>query len=60
MGEEVVRGIMCDRWQSCIYNEQGGDTFLLDYYFSKPGYKMANGASQVPVRAVLNGSGEVV
>lgn len=58
MGTDVIRGIQCDRWQACIYNEFGpsATTLTLDYYFSRPGYKMANGAEQVPVRAEIIGT----
>ncbi|CAL1542968.1 unnamed protein product [Lymnaea stagnalis] len=56
IGKEVVRGIPVDHWTSCQEWPDVGAKFQLDYYFSDPDYTMAGGVTQVPVRAVLNGS----
>ncbi|XP_022084213.1 uncharacterized protein LOC110975760 [Acanthaster planci] len=56
MGTTYVRGIPADHWQSCWYFEETNATSLLDYYFTVPGYKTANGDTQVPLRLALNGT----
>uniref|UniRef100_A0A0B7AF44 LolA-like domain-containing protein n=1 Tax=Arion vulgaris TaxID=1028688 RepID=A0A0B7AF44_9EUPU len=56
VGKENVRGINVNHWTSCQNWTQFGAAFQLDYYFSDPDYTTATGASQIPIRAVLNGT----
>lgn len=57
-GGETVRGIPVDHWQSCLKFQGRNGSFTLDYFFSKPLYNMSYGSHPVPVRAVVNGTGE--
>ena len=55
LGQEYVRGIMCDHWQTCTVMRNKSCT--IDYYFSTADWKFTanpNG-SQVPVQVILNG-----
>ncbi|XP_071479678.1 uncharacterized protein [Diadema antillarum] len=56
IGMESVRGVPTNHWQRCVYHEAYNTTYLLDYFFSAPGYKMPYDASEVPMRAMVNGS----
>ncbi|KAH9519428.1 hypothetical protein Btru_075503 [Bulinus truncatus] len=56
VGKDTVRGIPVDHWTSCQEWTAVGAWFQLDYYFSDPDYTTAAGRSQIPVRAVVNGS----
>ena len=56
LGQEDVRGIMCDHWQTCTVMEN--KSYTLDYYFSTADWAFSanpNG-SQIPVQVVLNES----
>ena len=55
LGQEDVRGILCDRWQTCTV--RGSKSYTLDYYFSTTYWNFAanpNG-SQIPVQVILQG-----
>ncbi|XP_012937440.1 uncharacterized protein LOC101860651 [Aplysia californica] len=56
VGTATVRGIPTNHWTSCQEWPALGAKFQLDYYFSHPDYETASGLTQIPVRAVLNGS----
>lgn len=56
-GDEIVRGIAVDHWQSCLKWGDLNGSFLLDYYFSKESFNTTSGAKQVPIRAIVNGTG---
>ncbi|XP_041459070.1 uncharacterized protein LOC121410823 [Lytechinus variegatus] len=58
IGQEYVRGILTNRWQNCMYIESTNQTYLLDYFFSIPSHKTAGGGGEIPVRAVMNGTGQ--
>ncbi|XP_053395706.1 uncharacterized protein LOC123524576 [Mercenaria mercenaria] len=55
MGREVVRGIQCDRWRSCLYWPQLRANFTLDYYFTALNWSDPVGYPQIPVRALATG-----
>ena len=63
LGETQVRGITVYHWQSCqTWPSDGGGggapraAYVVDYFFSKPGYGTASAASLIPVRALVNGT----
>lgn len=56
-GDEEVRGIPVDHWQTCLKMEDRNVSFFLDYFFSKESYDMTYGSQPVPVRAIVNGTG---
>ncbi|KAK7108760.1 uncharacterized protein [Littorina saxatilis] len=59
LGEDVVRGIPVYHWQSC-QTWKSGDViraaYVMDYFFSKPGYSTATAEPLIPVRAFINGT----
>lgn len=52
IGPEVVRGIPCDRWQSCNISAGSLNNYTVDYYFSQADWD----PSMVPVQIVVNGT----
>ena len=54
IGTEWVRGIFCNRWQTCTTLEN--NSFTLDYYFSVEDWDLAYNNSPIPVQIVLNAS----
>ncbi|ESO96941.1 hypothetical protein LOTGIDRAFT_231728 [Lottia gigantea] len=55
MGREVIRGINCDVWESCIYWDIDNATIHTQYYFSTSEW-IDSVAKQDPVRAHVVGS----
>ena len=55
LGQENVRGITCNRWQTCTV--RGNRSYTLDYYFSTADWSFtANpSGSQIPVQIILEG-----
>jgi hypothetical protein len=53
IGQEFVRGILCDRWQYCF--QSPNITYRTDYYFSVEGWAHPNNGSRVPVIITVNG-----
>ena len=51
MGVEDVRGIPCNRWQTCTVIDS--DAFTLDYYFATQDWDFALGDGPTPVQVVL-------
>lgn len=57
-GDEKVRGINVNHWRACVKIPSINGTFNVDYYFSKgSGYSIDGYEVQVPLRAVVNGTG---
>lgn len=50
MAKDICPAIFCQNWS------QFDAKFQMDYYFSDPDFTTATGTSEIPVRAVLNGS----
>lgn len=58
-GDKMIRGIPVNHWTSCFKHQSVNGTYTLDYYFTKgSGYMIDGDEIQVPVRAVLNGTGK--
>ena len=55
LGQEDVRGISCDHWQTCTVMED--KSYTLDYYFSTAYWTFAANPnrSQIPVQVILEG-----
>jgi hypothetical protein len=53
IGQEFVRGILCDRWQYCF--QSPNVTYRTEYYFSVEGWAHPNNGSRVPVIITVNG-----
>ena len=55
LGQENVRGITCNHWQTCTV--RGNRSYTLDYYFSTADWSFtANpSGSQIPVQIILEG-----
>ena len=56
IGQEYVRGIPCDYWQSChVLNTS---SYTVDYFFSRndSGWMSAYGDDPVPVQIIVNGT----
>jgi len=52
LGIEVVRGIPCNRWQTCTVLEN--NSYTLDYYFATENWDFALGNGATPVQVILN------
>ena len=52
LGVEVVRGIPCNRWQTCTVLEN--NSYTLDYYFATENWDFSLGNGPSPVQVVLN------
>ena len=54
MGQEDVRGIPCDHWQSCHVLHTS--SYTVDYYYSRndSGWTSAHGDDPVPVQIIVN------
>ena len=52
LGVEVVRGIPCNRWQTCTAMQS--NSYTLDYYFATENWDFALGNGPIPVQVVLN------
>ena len=52
LGVEDVRGIPCNRWQTCTVLEN--NSYTLDYYFAVENWDFALGDGPTPVQVVLN------
>lgn len=52
LGVEVVRGIPCNRWQTCTVLEN--NSYTLDYYFATENWDFALGNGATPVQVILN------
>ena len=52
LGVEVVRGIPCNRWQTCTAMQS--NSYTLDYYFATDNWDFALGDGPTPVQVVLN------
>jgi hypothetical protein len=52
LGVEVVRGIPCNRWQTCTVLEN--NSYTLDYYFATENWDFAQGNGATPVQVILN------
>ena len=53
LGVEVVRGIPCNRWQTCTVMEN--NSYTLDYYFATEDWNFALGNGPTPVQVILTG-----
>ncbi|XP_033126557.1 uncharacterized protein LOC117124434 [Anneissia japonica] len=54
-GEQTIRGIPVNHWQSCIYWPKLSATFTVDWYFAKPEYLSASTWTQALVRTRVRG-----
>lgn len=52
LGVEIVRGITCNRWQTCTVLEN--KSYTLDYYFATENWDFALGNDAIPVQVILN------
>ena len=52
LGVEIVRGIPCNRWQTCTAMQS--NSYTLDYYFATENWDFALGNGPTPVQVVLN------
>ncbi|XP_069128222.1 uncharacterized protein [Argopecten irradians] len=55
-GKDVIRGILVDHWQACLYWARENANFTVDYYFSDPVWQTSSDFVTVPVRAYVKGS----
>ena len=58
MGPETVRGIPCNRWQSCfVFADR---SYTIDYYFSRTDtdWTSAYGDDPIPIMIIVNGTRE--
>jgi len=51
LGVEVVRGIPCNRWQTCTAMQSS--SYTLDYYFATENWDFALGDGPTPVQVIL-------
>ena len=51
LGVEDVRGIPCNRWQTCTVMEN--NSYTLDYYFATEDWEFALGDGPTPVQVIL-------
>ena len=51
LGVEVVRGIPCNRWQTCT--AMPSSSYTLDYYFATENWDFALGDGPTPVQVIL-------
>ncbi|KAL4219181.1 hypothetical protein ACF0H5_021763 [Mactra antiquata] len=59
VGTSQVRGIITNHWRTCVKIPATDGRFTLDYYFSKAsGYFIDGKEVEIPVRAVINGTGK--
>ena len=54
LGVEDVRGIPCNRWQTCTVLEN--NSYTLDYYFATENWDFSLGNGSTPVQVILNAS----
>lgn len=54
IGIEMVRGILCHRWQSCNFTEGGRANYTIDYYFTVSNWSYY--PNMIPVQIILNGT----
>ena len=52
LGVEDVRGIPCNRWQTCTATQSS--SYTLDYYFATDDWEFALGDAPTPVQVILN------
>lgn len=58
-GDKIIRGIPVNHWSTCLKMPATNGTMTLDYFFTKAlNYTIDGAEMQVPVRAVLNGTGK--
>ncbi|XP_033739126.1 LOW QUALITY PROTEIN: uncharacterized protein LOC117326485 [Pecten maximus] len=55
LGKDVIRGILVDHWQACLYWARKDANFTVDYYFSDPVWQTSSDFVTVPVRADVKG-----
>lgn len=60
IGNESVRGVPCNHWQSCFAPNTSSSSYTIDYYFSRTdtNWTSAYGDDPVPVQITLNGINE--
>ncbi|CAF1007362.1 unnamed protein product [Didymodactylos carnosus] len=56
IGEDIVRGIRVDKWETCIVDKTNYVTTKREWSFAKPNYAMPVGitAVSIPVQGVIN------
>ena len=52
IGLEMVRGILCHRWQTCNFTAGSLTNYTIDYYFTQADWE----PSMTPVQIVVNGT----
>ncbi|KAH3695076.1 uncharacterized protein LOC127861585 isoform X2 [Dreissena polymorpha] len=60
MGRQVIRGILCDWWRSCMYWDILASNFTLDYFFTAQDTSFTwtepDNENVVPIRAEIQGT----